>query len=175
MTEATERQNRRHRATAKLQRSMGSPPLRSARPFSRASVIAVAVLSMAACTSDDASPAAAHGSPRTSPPPVTSADAFVFTDAAGIEARLSVGGDGDGAVLEVVNDSGAELPEPGIFVLDARDGARTTWTVVGAAPVPARDRAEFAVERPAVPDAKHLGLVVMLFGGEDYGAFVPPR
>jgi hypothetical protein len=155
---------------------MGSPPLRPARAFCRALVIAAAVLSMAACTGDDGSPAAADGSPRTSPPPVTSADAYVFTDAAGIEARLTVEGDGDGgAVLEVVNDTGAELPEPGIFVLDARDGARATWTVMGAAPVPAGDRAEFDVERPAVPDAKHLGLVVMLFGGEDYGAFVPPR
>lgn len=154
---------------------MGSPSLRPARPLRCAFVIGVAVLSMAACTGDDASPAAARASPRTSPPPVTSENAYVFTDAAGIEARLTVGGDGDGAVLEVVNDTGAELPEPGIFVLDARDGTRTTWTVVGAAPVPARDRAEFAVERAVAPDAKHLGLVVMLFGGEDYGAFVPPR
>lgn len=161
---------------------MGSPPHRSARSSVRATaVIGVAVLSMAACTRDDASPDAGQGSPRTSPPPVTSAEAYVFTDAAGIEARLTLDGESeglgevDGAVLVVVNETPTELPEPGIFVLDARDGARTPWTVVGSAPVPPGDRAEFAVERPSVPEAKHLGLVVMLFGGEDYGAFVPPR
>jgi hypothetical protein len=153
---------------------MGSPRLRSARPFFRASVIAVAVLSMAACTGDEASPAAAHGSPRTSPPPVTSADAYVFSDAAGIEARLSVGGDGDGVVLEVVNDTGPEPPEPGIFILDARDGSRVDWTVLKAEPA-GIGRSEWQVTRPETSDAKHLGLVAMLFGGEDYGAFVPPR
>ena len=153
---------------------MGSPSRSSALPFPCVAVtIAVAVVSVAACTSEDGSPAAAQVSPRTSPPPVTSADAYVFTDAAGIEARLTV--EGEGATLEVVNDTRVRLPEPGIFVLDARDGVRAMWTVVGSAPVAPGERVEFAVERPAEPEAKHLGLVVMLFGGEDYGAFVPPR
>ncbi len=157
---------------------MGSLPRSSARPSLRSAtttvVAVVVVLGSAACTGDDASSAGAEGSPQTSPPPVTSADSYVFTDAAGIEARLTLEG-GEGALLTVVNDTGAPLPKPGIFVLDARDGARTTWTVVGSAPVPDGAQAEFTVERAPVPEAKHVGLVVMLFGGEDYGAFVPPQ
>ncbi|MGZ8631130.1 MAG: hypothetical protein ACXWZF_09225 [Actinomycetota bacterium] len=153
---------------------MGSPPRSPARPVIRAAALAaVAAFALAACTGDDTPPASADETPTTSPPPVTSADSYVFTDAAGIEARLTL--QGDGAILSVVNDTGALLPKPGIFVLDARDGTRSTWTVVGSGPVLEGERVEFTVERTAVPEARHLGLVVMLFGGEDYGAFVPPE
>ena len=31
------------------------------------------------------------------------------------------------------------------------------------------------MRRPAVPEAKHIGLMAVLFGGDDYGAFSPPR
>ena len=65
------------------------------------------------------------------------------------------------------------MPRAGVYVLDARDGSRIDWTVLDAAEVP-EGESEWQVERPPVPEAKHIGLVVMLFGGEDYGAFVPP-
>ena len=125
---------------------------------------------LAACTGGDESPPT--GTPTTSPPPVTSADSYVFTDAAGIEARIAI--EGESAVLTIRNDTGAELPRPGVYVLDARDGSRVDWSVLDAAPVP-EGESEWQVERPPVPEPKHIGLVVMLFGGEDYGAFVPPQ
>jgi hypothetical protein len=132
----------------------------------------VVALGLAACTGGgDGTPA--EGPPTTSPPPVTSAESYVFTDAAGIEARLTLRG--EGAELTVRNDTGGVLPKPGVFVLDARDGVRTMWRVLDAAPVPDGERTSFEVERSAVPEAKHIGLVVLLLGGEDYGAFVPPR
>ena len=59
-------------------------------------------------------------------------------------------------------------------MLDARDGARVDWTVVDSASAP-KGESEWQMERPAVPEPKHIGLVVLLFGGEDYGAFVPPQ
>jgi hypothetical protein len=140
-------------------------------PFSAATAAVVVMLALTACTGDDVPPAGAGESPQTSPPPVTSADSYVFTDAAGIEARLTL--EGDGAVLTIENDTGEALPRPGVYVLDARDGSRTDWTVVDARAA-SNGESEWQVERPPVPEAKHIGLVVMLFGGEDYGAFVPP-
>ncbi|HET9311211.1 MAG TPA: hypothetical protein VFP41_08320 [Actinomycetota bacterium] len=131
------------------------------------------VVALAACTGDQGPSDVPADAPSTSPPPVTSADSYVFTDAAGIEARLTLeGGNGE---LVVRNGTGAELPKPGVFVLDARDGARTTWRVVDATPVAAGQRAAFQVDRPPVPEARHIGLVVLLLGGEDLGAFVPPQ
>jgi hypothetical protein len=154
---------------------MGLPP----RTFSLHLFAAVAIASLAlvGCTGDEPptgdGTGPPEGSPSTSPPPVTSADSYVFTDAAGIEVRLTLEGT-DAASLTVENDTGATLPPPGVYVLDARDGTRVDWTVLetGAAP---KGESAWQVQRPPVPEAKHIGLVVMLFGGEDYGAFVPPR
>jgi hypothetical protein len=129
-------------------------------------------IGLASCTGDDASPAEAEGSPSTSPPPVTSAESYVFTDAAGIEARLTI--EGEAATLTVDNETGGPLPRPGVYVLDARDGSRVEWTVVDARAARA-GASEWQVQRPAVPEPKHIGLVVLVFGGEDYGAFVPPE
>ena len=39
-------------------------------------------------------------------------------------------------MLTVENDTGAALPRPGVYVLDARDGARVDWTVVDSASAP---------------------------------------
>lgn len=143
------------------------PSRSSLRWISAASLVAV---TFAACTGGgEPGPS---GAPRTSPPPVTSTVSYVYTDAAGIEARVTI--EGDGAVMTFTNDTGAELPEPGLFVLDARDGTRTDWGVADAGPVP-EGESEWQVERGPVPEPKHIGLVVLLLGGEDHGAFVPPR
>lgn len=136
-------------------------------------VALVIVVAFAACTGDQDPPDAPEDSPSTSPPPVTSAESYVFTDAAGIEATLTL--EGEGGELVVRNGTGAVLPKPGVFVLDARDGVRTTWRVVDAAPVGEGERASFQVDRPPAPEARHIGLVVLLLGGEDLGAFVPPQ
>ena len=137
------------------------------RPLFAAGLLTIVLV---ACTGgDEPQPT---GTPTTSPPPVTSADSYVFTDAAGIEARIAI--EGESAVLTVTNDTGAALPRAGVYVLDARDGSRVDWSVLDAASVP-EGESEWQVERPTVPEAKHIGLVVMLFGGEDYGAFVPPQ
>jgi hypothetical protein len=140
------------------------------RPLFAAGLLTIVLV---ACTSgDEPQPTGTTGTPTTSPPPVTSADSYVFTDAAGIEARIAI--EGESAVLTVTNDTGGALPRAGVYVLDARDGSRVDWSVLDAASVP-EGQSEWQVERPTVPEAKHIGLVVMLFGGEDYGAFVPPQ
>ena len=151
------------------------PARRSARIRMRSTAFAVAVVvfALGACTREDgAPPTGDDGSAQTSPPPLTSAESYVFTDAAGIEARLTL--HEHDASLTVANDTGEPLPRPGVFALDARDGSRVRWTVVDADLLPSGENSEFTVERPPVPEAKNIGLVVMTFGGEDYGAFVPP-
>ncbi|MEX0651801.1 MAG: hypothetical protein WD186_07225 [Actinomycetota bacterium] len=152
---------------------MGLPTCKVVRhAFRRVSAVALVAVALVACTGVDDPTEPSEGPPQTSPPPITSTDSYVFTDAAGIEARLTI--EEEGAVLTLTNDTGAELPEPGVFVLDARDGARTDWQVVDGGSV-AEGETEWQVERPPAPEAKHIGLVVLLLGGEDYGAFVPPQ
>lgn len=150
------------------------PARRSPRVPWRSTVLTLAAVAVAlgACTREGGEPPTGDGSPGTSPPPITSAGSYVFTDAAGIEARLTL--QERSASLTIANDTGEPLPRPGVFVLDARDGRRARWTVVGATPVPSGEDGRFTVERSPLPEAKHIGLVVMTFGGEDYGAFVPP-
>ena len=96
----------------------------------------------------------------------------MYADPAGIAAELMLST--TGATLSIENATGGVLARPGVYVLDARDGRRVAWTVVDAAPVPDGAIAEFAVQRPASPEDKHIGLAALLFGGEDHGAFVPP-
>ena len=143
-------------------------PFRASR---RLLAFALTTIVLASCTGDEAQPPGAASS-NTSPPPVTSTDSYVFTDAAGIEARLTL--KADGAALTVQNDTGDPLGVPGVYVLDARDGSRVDWNVLDARTTP-KGESEWQVDRPTVPEAKHIGLVVLLFGGEDYGAFVPPQ
>lgn len=144
---------------------------RSRSNLRRAATLSLVTFTLAACTGDD-DPGPSEEPPRTSPPPITSADSYVYTDAAGIEARLTI--EGDGAALTVTNDTGAELPEPALLVLDARDGTATSWGVAEPGVVP-EGESDWQVQRQPVPEPKHIGLVVLLLGGEDYGAFVPPQ
>jgi hypothetical protein len=73
--------------------------------------------------------------------------------------------------LEIDISTGRELPKPGFYVLDARDGHRVDGTVDGAANVPEGQTMTFDVSLPGV-EAKSVGLVVLLIGKDNYGAFV---
>ncbi len=89
---------------------------------------------------------------------------------AGLTAILDL--DGNTGTLEIVNETGRELPRPDLYVLDARDGTRIEGKVVDPAPVPDEGTATFAVSFPPVLEVKNIGLVVLLIGGDNYGAFV---
>jgi hypothetical protein len=142
-------------------------------PRALAGLVAATLVS-AGCTSDRGSEEPPTPSSVTlSPPPTVSSTAYVFTDEIGIEAHLTVRE--RGAVLRISNRTDASLPAPGIYVLDARDGTRADWTVVDAARIRAGSTEEFVVRRLPTPPADQIGLIAMLFGGEDLGAFVPPR
>lgn len=152
---------------------MVSPPTDRSFHVRFLAVCLVFAALLASCTGSEEPSDATTPGPQTSAPPVTAVDAYVYTDPAGIEARVKI--EGDGASLTVRNDTGAVLLVPGLYVLDARDGTKVRWKVVEAAAIQDGESAVFQVDRPAVPEAKHIGLMAMLFGGQDYGAFTPPR
>ena len=79
--------------------------------------------------------------------------------------------DGSSGTMEVENDSEHDLDAPGLYVEDAVDGHQIDGTVVDGAPVPAGGRATFDVRLDDIT-ADGIGLLVLLFGADNYGAFV---
>jgi hypothetical protein len=79
--------------------------------------------------------------------------------------------DGSDGTLDVENDSSNDLAPPGLYVLDAADGHEVDGTVLEAAPVSAGDTASFDVRLDDL-SVDDIGLLVLLFGADNYGAFV---
>ena len=77
----------------------------------------------------------------------------------------------DDATLEVQNQTGRELAKPDFYVLDARDGTEVDGKVEDATDVPAGETVTFAVALGGI-DTDNIGLVVLLMGKDNYGAFV---
>jgi hypothetical protein len=88
----------------------------------------------------------------------------------GVTASLSF--DGSAATLEVKNASGAELAAPGLYVVSGT-GEHVDGTVAGAAPIADGSSATFQVTFPGQVTSKTIGLVILLFGDSNYGAFAP--
>jgi hypothetical protein len=136
-------------------------------------LVALATASCDAFADDDPSPAPpASAAPSTSPAPTLSAEGYLYTDKQGIRALAAF--DGDRGTLEIRNTTGAELAPPGIYLLDARTGA-----VVEAEVTPSRGLADgqersFRVALARAMPPASVGLVVLLIGDEDRGAFLPP-
>ncbi len=72
--------------------------------------------------------------------------------------------------LEIDNGTDHDVGEPSFYVLDALDGHRTDGRVIDPAPIPAGERATFRIELD-VP-RKDIGLVILVLGRDNYGAFV---
>ena len=64
-----------------------------------------------------------------------------------------------------------DLDPPGLYVLDAVDGHEVDGTVLDAAPVAAGETASFDVRLDDLT-VDDIGLLVLLFGADNYGAFV---
>jgi hypothetical protein len=79
--------------------------------------------------------------------------------------------DGSVGTLEVENDTDSDLEAPDVYVLDASDGHEIDGDVLASAPVAAGQTATFdvSIDRIGVDD---IGLLVLLFGADNYGAFV---
>lgn len=73
--------------------------------------------------------------------------------------------------LEIENDTGRSLAKPGFYVLHATDGHRVEGRVIDATGIPAGETVTFHVELDGIA-SKDIGLIVLLFGSDNYGAFV---
>jgi hypothetical protein len=145
-----------------------------------APLVVVAVLSGAsgACTPNDEGNASENGG--TTPPPTaasgsptavlpTGSGVYVYENL-GLVATLDLG-DGTGT-LEIENGTGHDLPEPDFYILDARDGHRVEGTVEAPADIPDGESATFDVRFEGI-EVRNIGLVILLLGPDNYGAFVP--
>jgi len=146
------------------------------RARSVASLVALITVSAAACTGGDGSstttdsPTTGASDPVTVSSNVTYAPGefgYVFN---GITARFSM--DGSGGTLTVKNNSGAELGNPGMYVVTAGD-KRYEGTVTSPLPTPDGSESEFEVTFPDAVTKESIGLLMLLFGGDDYGAMAP--
>jgi len=112
------------------------------------------------------------GSQDTGPTPAQTLTPGVGTftyENAGLTVIVHV--EGSTGTLEVDNLSGHDLDEPGLYVLDAVDGHEISVDVSRSAPVAAGETASFDVSLGEV-DIDQIGLLVLLFGRDNFGAFV---
>ena len=86
----------------------------------------------------------------------------------GVTANLSM----DSGTLEVKNDSPAEIGKPGMYVISG-DDQRYEATVEAPAVIPQGESATFTVTFPDEVDPTSVGLMVLLFGGSNFGAMHP--
>lgn len=85
--------------------------------------------------------------------------------------RVIVEIDGTDGTMEVDNGTERELEPPDFYILDARDGTEIEGEVAEPAPTPAGETATFAISFEGI-DVRNIGLLVLLFGTDNYGAFV---
>lgn len=141
--------------------------MRTSRAVTAALLLALLHSGGAACTSS-------NGKASVSPSPSleVAPGAYVYRSK-GIEATFELSG-GSGT-LSVFNGTGFPFEDPGVYLLDARDGSRVEAEVIDTAPVPDGQSREFEVTIPDAPRAKHVGLIVLLAGDADLGAFFPAK
>lgn len=141
--------------------------MRTLRAVTAALLLALLQSGGAACTSSNGT-----ASVPPSPSLEVAPGAYVYR-AKGIEATFELRG--DAGTLSVFNGTGFPFDDPGVYLLDARDGSRVDAEVIDAAPVPHGQTRAFEVTIPGAPRAKHVGLVALLAGDADLGAFFPAK
>jgi hypothetical protein len=78
--------------------------------------------------------------------------------------------DGDSGTLTIENDTGAELPSPGFYILDAGTGDRVIGEVKDPTVIPIGETRTFSVSFSGL-GIKDIGLVILVIGHDNYGAF----
>ena len=149
---------------------------RPMKPTGRVVVLLLLAIALGACTGDDGDTTAPSGPSPTSDVPTP---AQTFTGAPGTAVfeyaneglLVTLELDGSEGTLEVDNGSANDLDAPGVYVKDAVDGHEIGGEVLASAPVAAGERATFDVTLDGIT-VDDIGLLVLLFGEDDYGAFV---
>jgi hypothetical protein len=137
--------------------------------------LAVLAVLGTACTGDDSS-ATTTGSQTTSQtptetvPPSFTPGSFRYQNA-GLQVDLQL--QANTGTMDVDNQSGYALGKPDVYVLDGLTGKHIDGKVVDAQPIEDGATASFQVQFPPEVTPKSLGLVILLFGSDNYGAFAP--
>jgi hypothetical protein len=134
------------------------------------------IVLLAACTGDEEGATGTTASRTTSPVPTPAA---TFTGAPGTGVYeyaneglvVTVALDGNTGTLEVDNSSEHDLAAPDLYVLDAVDGHEIDGDVLASTPVGAGETSTFDVALDDIT-VDQIGLLVLLFGADNYGAFV---
>jgi hypothetical protein len=74
-------------------------------------------------------------------------------------------------VVVRIDGTDRELPRPDLYILDARDGTEIQVGVVDPAPIPAGETGTFDATFEGI-EVRNIGLLILLFGRDNYGAFV---
>lgn len=136
--------------------------------------ILVAVVALAACPKDKATPTPTVGpsSGSVAPPAPEQAIAGQYLYAQyGVHAVMKPDEAG-GWVLEVTNNTGHSLGKPALYALDAMDGHQISATLTGSEPL---DNGK-SETLPVVWDLdkfvpENIGLVILEFGEDNFGNF----
>ena len=133
------------------------------------------LIALAACTGDGSEvTSTASAGADTSP---TDAGATTFSPGtfryqnAGLQVALQL--EANTGTMDVDNGSGFALGKPDLYVLDGVTGEHIDGKVLDAQPVQDGAQATFQVQFPPAVTPKSLGLVILLFGSDNYGAFAP--
>jgi hypothetical protein len=149
---------------------------RPMKPTGRLVAVLCLATALGACTGGDGGSTASTGPSTTGEVPTP---AQTFTGAPGTATYeyanegllVTVDLDGSDGTLEVQNGSEHDLAPPGLYVEDAADGHEIDGEVVDSAPVSAGQTATFDVRLDDIT-VDDIGLLVLLFGADNYGAFV---
>ena len=152
---------------------------RPMKPTGRFVAVLCLAIALGACTGDDAG---GNGSTASTGPSTTSqvpTPAQTFTGAPGTATYeyanegllVTLDLNGSNGTLAVENDSDHDLDPPGLYVEDAVDGHEIDVQVVDSAPVAAGEQASFDVKLDGIT-VDDIGLLVLLFGADNFGAFV---
>ena len=138
-------------------------------------LLVLLAISAVACTGGGASTDTAASSPPPSPPPSSNVDVKmvpgVWTyDLRGLKATFTW--KDAPPTLSVDNGTGIDLGAPAIYVV-TQDQRRVDATLDGAAPLADGADADFTVAFPGGLTRDDVGLVVLEFGDENWGALAP--
>jgi hypothetical protein len=134
------------------------------------------VLATVACTKDSGSAPSSSGSGSSAPtsvpstPIVITPGSFRYANAGlvvTLNLKTNVG------TMSVDNGTDHDLAKPDLYVLDGSTGKQIDGKVLDAQPIPQGGKETFKVQFPPEVNDKEIGLVILLFGPDNYGAFAP--
>lgn len=140
-------------------------------------LLAVVVILAAGCTNDAGGDTRPSGQSSTPSPtevvnqPVKGEYSYAN---AGLNARVKFEGNPGEATLEIKNSTGRTLPKPGLYALTASTGKQIDGRVVSSAAIPDGKTGSYEVVFPPEVGPDTIGLLILLIGTDNYGAFVPP-